>query len=260
MTTLYLSPRYTSESQLLWKAAIKLGWDVQRLSYTLMDYLSPSEIKERVIYGETCFTYLAAEKLNVQLLEPSNRFLYQLDSSFVQRKILHFDYSVSSGFGKSYYNHPHEVDEYETVYWHDLKGPLFVKPVEKGLFPAQVYNDPVAQIKDLPDKTEVIVSEPVEWDIEFRAFVSGHKVRTISPYSRGGELVEQASATEWEQAEKFANLVAASCDFAGCVDVGFLPFAETWAVVEANGAWGAGLYGCDPIEALKVIKEACRCL
>lgn len=30
-----------------------------------------------------------------------------------------------------------------------------------------------------------------------------------------------------------------------------------WAVVEANAAWGAGLYGCDPEEVLKVLARAC---
>lgn len=256
---LYLSPRYTDDAQLLWKAAIKMNWDVQRLSYAILDHLSPSEISERVLYGETVFTSLAAEKLNVKLISPPSRFLYQLDHSLTKRKILHFVYDTSSGFGKSYHNNPHDIDEYETVFWYNLKGPLFVKPVEKGLFPARVYDNPVAEIKNLPNKTEVIVSEPVIWDIEFRAFIMGQKVKTISPYSRKGELVDQASALEWEEGEKFANLVASTCNFAGVVDIGYLQ-SGGWAVVEANGAWGSGLYGCDPIEALKVIKETCQCL
>jgi hypothetical protein len=29
-----------------------------------------------------------------------------------------------------------------------------------------------------------------------------------------------------------------------------------WAVVEANSAWGAGIYGCDPAQVLRVLRRA----
>ncbi|HZF08535.1 MAG TPA: ATP-grasp domain-containing protein [Thermoanaerobaculia bacterium] len=41
------------------------------------------------------------------------------------------------------------------------------------------------------------------------------------------------------------------------LDVGRIE-GRGWAVVEPNGAWGAGLYGCDPREALWVIQAATR--
>ncbi len=256
MTTLYLSPRHTEDAQLLWKAAIKLDWNIQRLSWSLLDGLSSGEVKNRVIYGETSFVNIAAEKLKIDLLGPRDTFLHDLDWSFTKRKIWHFHYGAN-GFNSSNDNDPTNRNDWNILDWYNLKGPIFVKPVEKGLFPAKVYENPVSEIRHLPDRAQVIVSEPVDWDVEFRAFIFGRKVKTISPYSRKGEFVEQASAKEWEEAEAFANQVAKYCDFAGVVDVGYI-IDRGWAVVEGNGAWGSGIYGCDPIEALKVIKEACR--
>lgn len=40
------------------------------------------------------------------------------------------------------------------------------------------------------------------------------------------------------------------------LDVGLIR-DRGWAVVEANAAWGSGIYGCDPREVLKVVGRAC---
>jgi len=40
------------------------------------------------------------------------------------------------------------------------------------------------------------------------------------------------------------------------LDVGYIK-DQGWAVVEANAAWGSGIYGCDPSMVLKVLKRAC---
>lgn len=179
INTLYLSSQDTTEdSQLLWKAAIKLGWGVQRLSWTLGNHLEPSEIQHRIIYGDTVFTSWAAEALRVQLYQPA-AFLYG-----------------------------------------------------------------------------------VVWDLKFRAFISGRKVRTISPYARQNELTQQATPIEWEQAEAFANQVAASYQEpfvldVGCISTSLDPPNIGWTIVATGPAWGSSLYGCDPIEALKVIRESC---
>lgn len=254
MTTLYLSPRYTEDSQLLWKAAVQLGWDVQRLSWSIMDHLEPTEVKERVIYGESTFTAMAAEKLRISLVSPPSDFLYQMPRKFSNRKILHFIYNGYHGFNSCL---DLIADEIPTD-WYNLKGPLFVKPVEKGVFQAAVYDNPVAQIKNLPSGTQVIVSEPVEWEVEFRCFVSGRKVTTVSPYSRLGQIENSATELEWKEAEAFGNRVAEHYGFPHVLDVGYIR-DRGWSVVEANGAWGSGIYNCDVVAALTTIKKACRC-
>lgn len=292
MTTLYLSPRYTDDSQKLWKAAIKLDWDVQRLSWSEMEKAFGPGVVAPIVYGETIFTSMASERLNLKLYDPPSTFLMDLQRRYEMNLHLEeklgpcpFNFRVPVDFlSRKVYNYryydPPEVNDGRiylgrySVYPanqlfnpHDppkdfLETPKFVKPVEKGLFVGKVYPDPIKQIQTLPHNTEVIVSEPVEWDIEFRAFIFDRQVKTISPYSRKGELVEQATAQEWEEGEAFANKVAKLYKEPFVVDVGYMTHPVSgksgWAVVEANGAWGSGVYGCDPIEALKVIKEACN--
>ena len=41
------------------------------------------------------------------------------------------------------------------------------------------------------------------------------------------------------------------------VDVGRIA-GRGWAVVEANAAWGAGIYGCEPEQVLAVLRRATR--
>lgn len=280
-TTLYLSPRYTDDSQALWKAALKLGWDVQRLQWNEMDLLAPGAIAP-VVYGENIFTAMSSERLKVKLFEPPSTFLLDLQRKYDMTCHLNRKYPEEKKEEKDFllrrvYNYQrfNPPEDGVRVYIPDisavkplfnpedpprsfLHSPKFVKPVEKGQFVPGIFNDPITYIEQLPNNTEVIVSEPVEWNIEFRTFISGRKVKTISPYSRKGELVEQASALEWEQAEAFANQVANLFEEPFVIDVGYIP-QRGWAVVEANAAWGSGIYGCDAIEALKVIKESCQC-
>jgi len=39
------------------------------------------------------------------------------------------------------------------------------------------------------------------------------------------------------------------------LDVGRIA-GRSWAIIETNGAWGAGLYGCDPGAVLPVLLRA----
>jgi hypothetical protein len=41
------------------------------------------------------------------------------------------------------------------------------------------------------------------------------------------------------------------------VDVGIIQ-NHGWAVVECNAAFGSGIYGCDPVEVLRVLRRACE--
>jgi hypothetical protein len=39
------------------------------------------------------------------------------------------------------------------------------------------------------------------------------------------------------------------------LDVGIIT-NRGWAVIEQNAAWGSGIYGCDPVQVLEVIRHA----
>jgi len=119
--------------------------------------------------------------------------------------------------------------------------------------------------RELPDDLPVLVAEPVQWEIEFRGFVLERRLVALSPYLRAGQLVEDEeghwiATDEEEQAARayYAELLAdPDLDLAPAivVDVGRIA-RRGWAIIETNGAWGAGLYGCDPAAVLPVLKRA----
>jgi hypothetical protein len=240
--TLILSPRYTPDSAALWKAALELGWSVERLSsYRVPEYLHDADA---LIYGEGLFASIVAESLSIALLEPPVDWLTRLPYHYLQRAVR---YTTLSEIRAT------------------LQSPLFVKPGDGGKgFDAKVY----AHADELPsqdaweDATPVIVSEPVIWETEYRCFLSGREGATLSVYTRAGEFMEDAawSAPPDEMADARAFCAAFAHDDSialppGMVlDVGKIA-GKGWAVIEANPAYAAGIYGCDPIAVLKALEQ-----
>jgi hypothetical protein len=113
---------------------------------------------------------------------------------------------------------------------------------------------------------EVLIAEPVVWEIEYRCFALDGSVVATSVYSRFGELAEDidgsyaADEEETRAAAQFAAEVLLTpgtpLPRAVVVDVGRIA-DRGWAVVEANAAWGAGIYGGAPAALLPVIAAAC---
>src|SRR5690606_36542915 len=102
---------------------------------------------------------------------------------------------------------------------------------------------------------------------EFRTFVRDGRVRATSVYARHGKAAGSdeagwpASRKEIATATAFANRVVAGVPLPPgiALDVGWLE-ARGWAVVEANLAWSAALYACDPAEVLLAVARACEVL
>jgi len=145
---------------------------------------------------------------------------------------------------------------------------LFWKPADDKLFPARVYASgaELPAPGELPGETPVLCSTPVEWTLEYRCFVLEREIVTLSPYWRDGRLAQAddgawpASPEEADQGARFAARVASDADVPArggwVLDVGRIA-GMGWAVVEANPAWGSGLYGCDPSRVLDVLRAAC---
>lgn len=240
MPTLILSPRYTTDSSALWRAAVEENWQVERLSGWRLDRNLTGEI---AIYGEHLFAVAVAEQLSLALLRPPLDWLTHLPTQYLRREI--------------HYTELTSVDSYSL--------PAFIKPAEDKCFPARVYTDPDA-IPDralLPLQTPILISEPVNWQLEFRCFVLEHNVVTISIYAKDGEFIQDQGVfhSELSEALGFANQIMnnASIEFppSGVLDVGYIE-GRGWAVVEANPAWGSGIYGCDPHQVLKTIARGCK--
>lgn len=81
MPTLILSPRYTADAQALWRAAIQLGWSVERL----VGWQIPAplqEVTEPVLYLEGLLAPMIASALGLQLPMPSEDWLPQLPEKY----------------------------------------------------------------------------------------------------------------------------------------------------------------------------------
>ncbi|XVQ09324.1 ATP-grasp domain-containing protein [Spirillospora sp. CA-255316] len=240
MPTLVLSPRYTADSRTLRTAAGAAGWGVERLG----GWRAPGRLRGRdvVLYGEPLFVEVIAAQLGLAMLDAPADWLPGLPERHRKRRI------ETSTLGEA----------------RALTGPAFVKPADgrKG-FEGAVYRDGAGLPDALPDDTPVLVADPVTWEVEYRCFVLEGGVVTLSPYLRRGELAQDedgqwpASPDERSQAQQYAAELLAEVDVppAIVIDIGRIE-GHGWAVVEANSAWGAGVYGCDPRHVLNVLARA----
>ena len=226
-------------------AAGRLGWKAERLG----GWRTPERLRGQdvALYGEATFVEVIAAQLGVGLLDAPPGWLPGLPERHRWRRI---EVSVLGDVRQS------------------LAEPTFVKPADgRKAFEGKVYATPdeLPGPDVLPDDTPVFVCEPVQWDVEFRCHVHEGTVVTMSPYLLNGELALTQDG-RWEapdddarQARRYAEEVLAEVPVppATVLDVGRI-HDRGWAVVEANAAWGAGLYGCDPEEVLKVLARSCR--
>jgi len=250
MTVLVLPPRMTPDSQALEAAALAEGWDVERIAnWRAIECLRGKEV---VVYGDFLFAEVIADTLALALLEPRLDWLAKLAEKYRLRRV-----------------------EYTTLGKARLApGPLFIKPAEDKCFPAAIYADgeelPCDQ-STLADDTPVLMSEPVQWDVEYRCFVREHEVADVAPYCRAGEGLlckpgKFEPGTAIGSAEESAAALAFTSRLLGddavvvppafVLDVGVI-HNRGWAVVEVNSIFGANLFGCNPRLVLNVIRRAC---
>jgi hypothetical protein len=238
MTTLLLSTRNSEDNQQLWRCAIQRGWSVERARGTSVPDIDDAEI---VLYMESLFALSIADRLRLRLLQPADSWLPNLPQEYLGRRI--------------------ELTTLERCR-HDLF-PVFAKPPNEKSFTAQVFRTAEALPSDYDPATPILASEPVRWGVEVRCFCLDGKVRTASPYLRDGELARldgfAASESEMANAEQLAERVLGdprvTTPRAVVMDIGYMN-EEHWTVVEANAAWGSGIYGCDPDEVLNVVQHA----
>jgi hypothetical protein len=201
--------------------------------------------RDIVLYAEPLFAEAVTDQLGLILLEPPPEWLPGLPAQLVQRRI-----SICTlGEARS------------------MAGPVFVKPAEGKVFEARVYGkaDELPSPEQVDDSLAVLVSEPVTWQLEVRCFVLEGLIATLSPYWRCGQLAEGQDGTwpflagEREAALDFAQRVidGAPVPPAFVLDIG-ITAEHGWAVIEGNPCWGAGLYGCSPLEALRTGRRAVR--
>jgi hypothetical protein len=248
MPTLLLPPRITEDSVKLWRAAGAARWETIRLgSWAPPEGLSP---EETVVYGG--FFIALADSLGISLLEPRVDWLASLPLELTKRRVRFMPLEEAL----------------------NLRERAFYKPSDDKCFLAKIYDDgtQLPQAGDrgaLPADVPVLVSDIVTWDLEFRCFILEGKVATLSPYLRNGQRVDTpegdfpASDEEFADAEAFASQVAATPGInlppGVVVDVGVMrgDQGDGWAVIEANAAWGSGIYGCGAPAILPILRRVC---
>lgn len=238
MPTLILTPRQTEDSRQLWRAAIELGWGVERLpDWRVSERMK--QVEEPVLYVESLMTPLIAAAFKVRLSEPPEDWLASLPEEYRRRTVRRMTLGEARRLPK----------------------PAFIKPPNDKSFPARVY-EPSELPLDFSDEISVLVAEPVCWEIEFRCFILDRKLRTFSVYLREGALQRDfnfvSSDAEDEAMRGFLQRVLSDhrvqLPRAIVMDVGTIA-GRGWAVVEVNAAWGSGIYGCDPREVLQVLRH-----
>jgi hypothetical protein len=238
MTTLLMSSRHTEDNQALWRAAIRRGWSVARARGIRLPEIEDPEI---IIYVEALYAPTIAKMLGRQLLDLPEEWLVQLPHAFKQRRI--------------------ELTTLDQA--RSITEPAFVKPPNDKSFAAQVYESGACLPSEFDADMAVLVAEPVQWESELRCFCLDGTVKALSPYMRSGVFAKlsnyEASRAETEAAATFAEGVLAAMDSltprAVVLDVGQIVGCG-WAVVEANAAWGSGIFGCEPGAVLDVIRHA----
>ncbi|MBN1429299.1 MAG: ATP-grasp domain-containing protein [Anaerolineae bacterium] len=244
-TTLILSPWETEDSIAMAGAAQQMGWNMHRLAR--WSEAQSMDIEDDIcVYGERLFVVFIAQHLPVVYLEPPDEWMANLPVVYVKRKID----CMTLG---------------ETRH---VAFPAFIKPTVDKAFSAGIFNDPseLPAADCLPDHLPVLVSEIVSWQDEYRCFIMDGKVRTLSVYFRGGKLVDASDGSwpitqdEYREAKDFAQEVldatTGSYPPGFVLDVGRID-GRGWAVIETNPANASGIYGCDPLEVLKVVRASC---
>lgn len=239
--TLILSPNYSEDSRDLWRAALDLGWGCHRLQ----SWRAPAELAQQaplVFYGEPLFVASVAQQLGHVLLEAPLDWLAHLPPELLRRR-------VRAGTLEQVLGWP---------------GRAFLKPADDKRFPAAVYDDPsrIPCLELLPSDSPLLWSEPVDFVLEVRAFVLHRQVATASAYARHGDRVYEPWAQTGERHDALAFLERTLGEErvplppAAVLDVGLLAQGG-WAIIEANPAWGAGVYQCQATQVLPVLARAC---
>lgn len=240
MSTLVLTSRYSADSNAMWGAAVRAGWEIERVR-NVAGFQARDAARDVAFYGETLLADALSERLGITLLEPDYGWLPALPKRWRGREVALTTYGDACG----------------------LTGRAFVKPVDEKWFQARVYADGAelreAAGSNVGDDALVLVQEPVRFVWEFRAFVLNRSPVQIVPYICRGEICTSAPDDVSTAVSAFARRFLEDHDVAlppaVVVDFGLLEDG-TAAVVEANAAWASGLCGSDPDVVLGVVRRS----
>lgn len=245
MPTLFLSSHYSQESRRLRAAAEAAGWKVVRMDRPPIEVISDSPLPH-AIYAPPKLAIQIAAEIHHQLLQCGDDWLPSLPEAYRLRSIKLATFEETT----------------------ELSATAFIKPVRKGPFSAAVYSPGELKRQELDISTSIPVylSDPVKWISEFRCFIAKRKLEAIAPYRINGELIKDlddrlpVKRKELEEARAFCARLLADQSVplpeGIVIDIGRIE-GDGWAVVEANEAWAASIYSCQPADVLNCLLCAC---
>lgn len=193
-------------------------------------------------YGSQTFCEVIAQQMGWQLKQNSFDWLAKVPQDFLKRRV-----------------------EFMTLREAKLiKEVKFIKPADDKCFPAQVYQPGEFQPHEvIAEDYPVLVSDPVQFDIEYRCFMNGARVKTWSNYLFYGEINDprfhHMVNLDYPHPVDFVHdlMNRSDIDCEPCViDVGIIR-GKGMAVIETNQAWASGIYGCDPDGVLTILEASC---
>lgn len=252
MPSLVLTPRLSSDSVHLERAARQLGWPVHRARR----YQVPHDIEDPIVYGDIAFCDVMAEMLGLGLLEPTNSWLAELPSRYLLRQV--------------------RAMTHENL--RSVRGRHFFKPANDKVFEAGIYECGAhVPWRYIDPETPVLVSDVVDFESEMRCYVLDRQVLTAGIYA--GKTADSIS-NDGVSGAREALIYEAGCEWmkgllsdpevdipsAVVIDIGLIE-GLGWAAVEANQGYASGVYcggyatataspGADPIQVLQVIARA----
>ena len=242
MPSLICSSRYTVDSQILRKTAQSLGWETLRLDgNTIPDWFDPPDAEIALFYTAP-HAFDIAKQLGRTLVGCNPDWTVNLPSKFLNRELRQTTLKDALRIAE----------------------PRFVKHSVSKAFPAAVYTaDKLAtETTKIHRDSLVHIGEPVEFESEFRCFISRQLVNTISPYVYDGQIVSDYESfptvprAELNDVRSFAESVVnhpnVSSPDSFVLDVGIIR-NRGWAVVESNECWASGIYACDPVRVLETL-------
>lgn len=229
--TLVLPPHLTDSARTIRDTAQRRGLSTVQLA----TFDVPPDLRAGHLHAGPTFADAVAPTLGIRLLEAPTNWLAQLPHAYTGREI------VLTTLREAY----------------GLRRPVFVKSPNDKQIKALVYTD--GSRLPGPDQvdpwTAVLVSDVVEFAVEYRLHLLDGAVRTGSRYAKEGQL---SLGPLTEEATAFGAELLSECGAtlpsAIVVDVGWT--GERWAVIEANAAWASGIYAADPHRALDVLLRA----
>lgn len=244
MDLLLMTPRKDVKyTDVLVKAAINAGWNTERSQGYLP---SPYDYNENIVlYGEPLFVSRAADSLEYEIIEPPFAMIAKLPAQYVKR-----------------------TAERKTMHEAKQRTDAFFAVSRDGkMVPPKIYanGDELAE-SYAPDYTELLITEPVKWEVAYRYYILEDEIVAGSVYERDGNHAQDEHGNWWapdnekQGAYEFVMSMiedrAVRIPPAVIFDVGFIE-NKGWALVDVLPVSSAELYGSDPEKVLAVLKRAC---